>query len=486
MHSDEITVRLMPDVATQTRAHPKAALDWVGMDGIEVPLYFDAGDGQMQRVNARVGVFVNLTRADQRGIHMSRLYLLVDEHLGMQSLKLAELHALLRTLLASQCALSDHGHLNIRFDVMVRRAAPHSANSGWRSYPVSIDAYLGPDGCRLGLETEVLYSSTCPASAALSRQLIQEQFIRDFQPGQALDHAAVHALLGSEQGIVATPHAQRSVARLQVGLANESSFRLLDLIDLAEQSLGTAVQVAVKREDEQAFALANGRNLMFCEDAARRIQKVLDADADFMDFHVRVEHQESLHPYNVLAQASSVVARAVVPEGTSVSPARQTFVGKTSKVFDDAVMREDGSYTLPATVSIDLPQGYQPTLDEEYMCPRQLAYFRNKLNCWREQLVEDSRQTMDNLRDEVRDVGDEAERATRETENSLELRTRDRYRKLISKIDRALRRIEEGRYGYCEETDEEIGIKRLDARPIATLSLDAQERREHLQKQMGD
>jgi DnaK suppressor protein len=101
-------------------------------------------------------------------------------------------------------------------------------------------------------------------------------------------------------------------------------------------------------------------------------------------------------------------------------------------------------------------------------------------------LVEESRQTMENLRDEVRDVGDEAERATRETENSLELRTRDRYRKLISKIDKALRRIEEGRYGYCEETDEEIGLERLDARPIATLSLDAQERREHLQKQMGD
>ena len=81
---------------------------------------------------------------------------------------------------------------------------------------------------------------------------------------------------------------------------------------------------------------------------------------------------------------------------------------------------------------------------------------------------------------------DEAERATRETENSLELRTRDRYRKLIAKIEKALRRIEDGTYGFCEETDEEIGLERLDARPIATLSLDAQERREHMQKQMGD
>ncbi|WP_113065899.1 MULTISPECIES: RNA polymerase-binding protein DksA [Oleiagrimonas] len=155
---------------------------------------------------------------------------------------------------------------------------------------------------------------------------------------------------------------------------------------------------------------------------------------------------------------------------------------------EPSVTKEDGRYALPSTVVIDLPKGYKPKSsdNEEYMNPRQLAYFRDKLRTWRDQLVEESRQTIDNLRGEVRDVGDEAERATRETENSLELRTRDRYRKLISKIEKALRRIEEGRYGFCEETDEEIGVERLEARPIATLSLDAQERREHLQKQMGD
>ncbi|MBU6247781.1 MAG: RNA polymerase-binding protein DksA [Xanthomonadaceae bacterium] len=161
-------------------------------------------------------------------------------------------------------------------------------------------------------------------------------------------------------------------------------------------------------------------------------------------------------------------------------------MNKAAATTDHGVTKEDGRYALPANVTIDLPKGYRPSANEEYMSPRQLAYFRNKLRDWRDQLVEESRQTMENLRDEVRDVGDEAERATRETENSLELRTRDRYRKLISKIDKALRRIEEGRYGFCEETDEEIGVDRLDARPIATLSLDAQERREHLQKQMGD
>jgi DnaK suppressor protein len=135
---------------------------------------------------------------------------------------------------------------------------------------------------------------------------------------------------------------------------------------------------------------------------------------------------------------------------------------------------------------VDLPPGYKPKSGEEYMSAQQLEYFRQKLMNWRADLVEESKQTIDNLREEVRDVGDDAERATRETENSLELRTRDRYRKLISKIDKALKRIDDGAYGYCEETGEEIGIERLEARPIATLCLDAQERWEHRQRLMGD
>jgi len=140
---------------------------------------------------------------------------------------------------------------------------------------------------------------------------------------------------------------------------------------------------------------------------------------------------------------------------------------------------------MPAT-AIKLPKNYRPTEKEEYMSAKQLEYFRQKLVTWRDELIEESRETISNLREEVRDVGDEAERATRETENSLELRTRDRYRKLIRKIEQALARVEDGTYGYCEETGEEIGLARLEARPIATLCLDAQERWELRQKQMGE
>jgi GTP cyclohydrolase I len=315
MYTDENTARLLPDVAVHAQPHLAGALDWVGMNGIEVPVRFDAGDGDAQRASARVGAFVNLKRPDKRGIHMSRLYLLVEQALSTQTLSAQSLHDLLRSFLESHKDLSDRACLSIRFDHLVRRPALRSANSGWRAYPVCIEASLVGDEFLLEFGTEVVYSSTCPASAALSRQLIQDQFAKDFNPSAPVDHAAVFAWLGSEKGIVATPHAQRSVARLRVRLAKDAPFDLISLIDRTEQALGTPVQTAVKREDEQAFALANGSNLMFCEDAARRIQKALDADANLSDFHIRVEHQESLHPHDAVAYASKGVVGGFAGKG---------------------------------------------------------------------------------------------------------------------------------------------------------------------------
>ncbi len=127
---------------------------------------------------------------------------------------------------------------------------------------------------------------------------------------------------------------------------------------------------------------------------------------------------------------------------------------------------------------IVLPEGYKPSESEEYMGSMQLAYFRRKLVDWRNELLEESRETLDHLKEENWQEPDINDRATVEAEASLELRTRNRYRKLLDKIDAALKRIDDGSYGYCEETGEEIGVKRLEARPIATLCLEAQERHE--------
>jgi DnaK suppressor protein len=129
-----------------------------------------------------------------------------------------------------------------------------------------------------------------------------------------------------------------------------------------------------------------------------------------------------------------------------------------------------------------LPEDYRPAEDEPFMNERQLEYFRRKLLSWKHDLLEESRSTVETLQDGTRNIPDVADRASEETDRALELRTRDRQRKLIAKIDSALRRIEEGEYGYCEVTGEPISLKRLDARPIATMSLEAQERHERREK----
>ena len=137
-------------------------------------------------------------------------------------------------------------------------------------------------------------------------------------------------------------------------------------------------------------------------------------------------------------------------------------------------------------MSVKLPKAYKPSSKEPYMSPTQLEYFRLKLLAWRAELLEESQQTINHLREDSHGVGDEVDRANSESETSLELRTRDRYRKLLGKIDSALQRIEDGSYGYCEVSGEEIGLKRLEARPIASMTVEAQERHERTEGHFAD
>ncbi|MCL6609315.1 MAG: RNA polymerase-binding protein DksA [Geminicoccaceae bacterium] len=129
-----------------------------------------------------------------------------------------------------------------------------------------------------------------------------------------------------------------------------------------------------------------------------------------------------------------------------------------------------------------LPEGYRPSEDEPYMNPRQTEYFRRKLLRWRDEILSGSGSTLRQLQEEENRLADQSDWASAEIQRAFELRTRDRERKLLAKIDAALKRIEDGTYGYCEETHEPIGIKRLEARPIATLSIEAQERHERRER----
>jgi RNA polymerase-binding transcription factor len=151
------------------------------------------------------------------------------------------------------------------------------------------------------------------------------------------------------------------------------------------------------------------------------------------------------------------------------------------------------SYTPPRFLTVSgtpmspsLPPGYRPSEDEEFMSPLQIEYFRQKLLRWRESLLAESTDTLQHLKEESLLKPDLTDRAALEAERLIELRTRARERKLISKIDTALERIADGTYGYCEETDEPIGIRRLEARPIATLSIEAQERHERMERTHRD
>jgi DnaK suppressor protein len=141
-----------------------------------------------------------------------------------------------------------------------------------------------------------------------------------------------------------------------------------------------------------------------------------------------------------------------------------------------------GEREVRMKAEVFLPESYRPAEDEPFMNDRQLEYFRRKLLAWKADLMGDSKQTIGALQTTTRNIPDITDRASEETDRALELRTRDRQRKLVSKIDAALRRIDEGEYGYCMETGVPISLKRLDARPIATLSLEAQERHERRER----
>ncbi|MGY6554524.1 MAG: GTP cyclohydrolase FolE2 [Wenzhouxiangella sp.] len=292
----------MPDIASHAKAQVAGKLDWVGMNDIELPVLLDGPDGRQIQTNARISAYVDLAEPEKRGIHMSRLYLHLDRALAEHSITPAALRHLLRDFLSSHEDLSTRAMIRLDFEYLVRRKALVSDNSGWKGYPISLIASLSGRQFEMELAFRVVYSSTCPCSAALARQLIQEQFRKDFDAAGGLEGSAVLDWLGSEKGIVATPHSQRSAADIRLQLAPSfEAFPFIQMIDAIEDALKTPVQSAVKREDEQAFALLNGQNLMFCEDAARRVQTALEGQDRVNDFWARVSHFESLHPHNAVA-----------------------------------------------------------------------------------------------------------------------------------------------------------------------------------------
>ncbi|WP_091801672.1 GTP cyclohydrolase FolE2 [Lysobacter enzymogenes] len=299
----------LPDVAFDAAAAARP-LDWVGMSHIALPLRIAGADGAVIQVPASVDVAVNLRDANARGIHMSRMYLHLQNAFASESVTPAGLRRALQSLIDGQGGISSAARLVLRYEQLLLRPALASANAGWKRYPVEIDARLLDGHLQLGLRFAVEYSSTCPASAALSRQLNAERFVADFAAAHPLSTAVVGDWLASERGLAATPHAQRSRADVRVELRPAfDELPLVALIDALETALATPVQTAVKREDEQAFARLNAENLMFCEDAARRVAAALSADPRIERFDAEVAHFESLHAHDAVARVTGQGAR---------------------------------------------------------------------------------------------------------------------------------------------------------------------------------
>ena len=304
----------MPDIANHTTAQTEGTLDWVGMSNIEMPMMV-ASEGESERmVSAHIDAFVNLKEAQAKGIHMSRLYLLIDELSTSGVLTYQTLVSLLDGFISSHHDLSDQAKIVFSFDYHLRRKSLISGKEGWKAYPVELTGRLNQGELNVELSVDVPYSSTCPCSAALARQLIQQAFHDKFLSTETADLNSIHEWLGTTEGIVATPHSQRSIAQVKVKLnSGTTDFPITALVNTIENSLQTPVQAAVKREDEQEFARLNGQNLMFCEDAARRLQHSMNTSEQYDDFWLKINHLESLHAHDAVSITTKGVAGGYQP-----------------------------------------------------------------------------------------------------------------------------------------------------------------------------
>lgn len=280
----------LPDISKDNHAQHTLPLTWVGMEKIALPLTYKS-----YPVECFADIHINLPKADAKGIHMSRLFLELQELKEIQHTKIQTI--LEKILKTHEDCHATQVHLKLTFNLPIQRNALITRNiSGWKYYKVEMDIQLNKDQISFNSTIDIDYSSTCPCSAALSRQLITDQFQQDF-----IDHHQISldqvAIWLQKNASVATPHSQRSIASITV---SHQDIDFLAFINLIENTLQTATQTAVKRADEQAFAKRNGGNLMFVEDAARRIGNILIQN-HYKTWHIKVTHQESLHSHNAVA-----------------------------------------------------------------------------------------------------------------------------------------------------------------------------------------
>ena len=290
--------KILPDITSNAISENSQPLQWVGMENIAVPITLALDAKKTQTLAANANVFVSLDQPEAKGIHMSRLHTLLNR-LGTETCTKSSLDLVLNDIVHSQAGISNSARIDLAFDLLLEKPALLSGECGFQTYPLAIRGELIDGKVRYEIELTIPYSSTCPCSASLSRQLIANAIDAQFG-SESIDKASLLAWIQSEQGSVATPHSQRSYAYIKMTMAENPWPELSSLVRQFEEVIGTPVQTAVKRVDEQEFARLNATNLMFCEDAARRIKNSLETMTFVTDYWFKVEHQESLHAHNAV------------------------------------------------------------------------------------------------------------------------------------------------------------------------------------------
>ena len=297
----------VPDITKEPLKTSSLPIDFVGIQNLEMPVLL-----QSDRIPAVIDVAVSLEDPKARGVHMSRIYRSLHDFFGKKPLSFQTLSQALKEVIALQGEFSRSGRLKVSAKWPKNTKALKSSLSGWRYYPFFYQTeFCGEKKTfRYILGGEVLYSSTCPCSASLARDVVYREFQKDFpsKDKESWTREKVSQWLQGEKSQSATPHAQKSQAVFKLLLSEKTKDQIsfLDVVGEMEQVLGTPVQTAVKREDEMEFSRLNGQNMLFCEDAVRRIGELFGKQKHFLDYYIRVRHYESLHPFTV---ESSLVKR---------------------------------------------------------------------------------------------------------------------------------------------------------------------------------
>ena len=298
---------------TQEELNLNLPIDWVGLRNVKFPIQLNS----KLKNSADISFLISLDNGKTRGIHMSRLYLILHDAFSKNSLSFSVMEKALMEGIKSQDGNSGSGKIRIQSQWPILRKALKSHFKGWREYPFFFEINYSKKSKTFEwiAGAEVLYSSTCPCSASLSAEIIKKDLMKKLPKKKTFNSSELLNLFSDKSWLTAVPHAQKSSAFFKMKLKKSAlkNFSIIKGINSIEKALGTAVQTAVKREDEAEFARKNAQNFMFCEDASRRIALLFKDNKQILDYSICVQHYESLHPFTV----ESVICKGVKGGWTS-------------------------------------------------------------------------------------------------------------------------------------------------------------------------